>query len=113
MNAMSSMSSRGVEIPDSRPLASIARHTATEAHGPFLVDKSEERDRAEARGRKERLDARVRAVADKGESMPAGGRMIGRSEPWQRVLMKALRVASTDTTVFLEGESGTGKEVVA
>jgi transcriptional regulator with PAS, ATPase and Fis domain len=113
MNAMSSMSSRGVEIPDSRQLASIARHTATEAHGPFLVDKSAERDRAEARGRKERLDARVRAVADKGESMPAGGRMIGRSEPWQRVLMKALRVASTDTTVFLQGESGTGKEVVA
>jgi Nif-specific regulatory protein len=32
---------------------------------------------------------------------------------WQRVLAKALRVAPTDTTVFLQGESGTGKEVVA
>src|ERR1700736_1592415 len=41
------------------------------------------------------------------------GRVIGRSEPWQRVLTAALRVASTDTTVFLQGESGTGKEVVA
>jgi transcriptional regulator with GAF, ATPase, and Fis domain len=39
--------------------------------------------------------------------------MIGRSEAWQRVLTKALRVACTDTTVFLQGESGTGKEVVA
>jgi transcriptional regulator with PAS, ATPase and Fis domain len=72
-----------------------------------------ERDRAEARGRAERVDARVRAVADKGEALPARGRMIGRSEAWQRVLARALRVASTDTTVFLQGESGTGKEVVA
>jgi transcriptional regulator with PAS, ATPase and Fis domain len=72
-----------------------------------------ERDRAEARTRAERVDARVRALADKGESVSARGRMIGRSEPWQRVLAKALRVAPTDTTVFLQGESGTGKEVVA
>jgi transcriptional regulator with PAS, ATPase and Fis domain len=72
-----------------------------------------ERDRAEARGRAERVDARVRAVADNGEALSARGRMIGRSEAWQRVLAKALRVAGTDTTVFLQGESGTGKEVVA
>src|SRR6267143_798527 len=71
-----------------------------------------ERDRAEARGSAERV-ARGRAVADKGEALPARGRVIGRSEVWQRVLAKALRVASTDTTVFLQGESGTGKEVVA
>jgi transcriptional regulator with PAS, ATPase and Fis domain len=72
-----------------------------------------ERDRAEARGRAERLDARVRALADKGESLSTRGRMIGRCDAWQRVLAKALRVASTETTVFLQGESGTGKEVVA
>src|SRR5206468_3108431 len=72
-----------------------------------------ERDRAEARGRAERVDARVRALADRGESLSAHGRMIGRSDGWQRVLTRALRVAPTDTTVFLQGESGTGKEVVA
>jgi transcriptional regulator with PAS, ATPase and Fis domain len=72
-----------------------------------------ERDRAEARGRSERVDARVRALADKGESLPTHGRMIGRSDGWQRVLARALRVAPTDTTVFLQGESGTGKEIVA
>jgi transcriptional regulator with PAS, ATPase and Fis domain len=55
----------------------------------------------------------VRALADKGESLPSHGRMIGRSDAWQRVLTRALRVAPTDTTVFLQGESGTGKEVVA
>jgi transcriptional regulator with PAS, ATPase and Fis domain len=43
----------------------------------------------------------------------AHGRMIGRSEAWQRVLTRALRVAPTDATVFLQGESGTGKEIVA
>jgi Nif-specific regulatory protein len=72
-----------------------------------------ERDRAEARARSERLDARVRTLAEKGEPPSARGRMIGRSDAWQRVLAKALRVASTETTVFLQGESGTGKEVVA
>jgi DNA-binding NtrC family response regulator len=72
-----------------------------------------ERDRAEARGRSERVAARVRAVADKGEPIPGRDRVVGRSDEWQRVLTRALRVASTDTTVFLQGESGTGKEVVA
>jgi transcriptional regulator with PAS, ATPase and Fis domain len=72
-----------------------------------------ERDRAEARGRTERLDARVRALTDKREAMPAGVRIIGRSDAWQQVLAKALRVAATESTVFLQGESGTGKEVVA
>jgi transcriptional regulator with PAS, ATPase and Fis domain len=72
-----------------------------------------ERDRAEARGRSQRLDECVKALTQKGERLPAHGRMIGRSEAWQRVLTRALRVAPTDTTVFLEGESGTGKEVVA
>jgi transcriptional regulator with GAF, ATPase, and Fis domain len=69
--------------------------------------------RAEARGRSERVDVRVRALADKGEPLPSHGRMIGRSDAWQRVLTRALRVAPTDTTVFLQGDSGTGKEIVA
>jgi DNA-binding NtrC family response regulator len=72
-----------------------------------------ERDRAEVRARAERVDARVRAIGDKGASLPSHGRMVGRSDAWQRVLTRALRVAPTDTTVFLQGESGTGKEVVA
>jgi transcriptional regulator with PAS, ATPase and Fis domain len=72
-----------------------------------------ERDRAEARGRSERLIARVRAIADKSEPTTTRGRVVGRSEAWQGVLARALRVASTDATVFLQGESGTGKEVVA
>jgi DNA-binding NtrC family response regulator len=69
--------------------------------------------RAEARGRAERVAARVRTLVDKGEALPAHGRMIGRSDCWQHVLACALRVAPTETTVFLQGESGTGKEVVA
>ena len=38
---------------------------------------------------------------------------IGSSPAWQGVLAAAVRVASTEATVFLQGESGTGKEVVA
>jgi transcriptional regulator with PAS, ATPase and Fis domain len=74
---------------------------------------STDREQAEGRGRTERLDARVRTLADQEGAGSGRSRMIGRSEAWQRVLAKALRVAPTDTTVFLQGESGTGKEVVA
>ncbi len=72
-----------------------------------------ERDRAEARGRSEGVAVRVRTLSDKGEALPACGRIVGRSPAWQRVLTRALRVAPTQTTVFLQGDSGTGKEVVA
>src|SRR4029077_18570814 len=58
-------------------------------------------------------DARVRALAARREALPSDGRMIGRSDAWQRVLTRALRVGPTDATCFLQGESGTGKEVVA
>jgi GAF domain-containing protein len=43
-------------------------------------------DRAEARGRTGRVGARVRALTDRGEAVSGRGRMIGRSEAWQRVL---------------------------
>src|SRR5258706_2565712 len=98
--------------PDDVPTAQhIADYVAVAVAHEQLA--AAERDRAEARGRAERVDARVRALADNGEAVSAGGRMIGRSDAWRRVLAKALRVASTETTVFLQGESGTGKEVVA
>jgi DNA-binding NtrC family response regulator len=92
-----------------------ARHVAdymavSVAHEQLAAAES---DRAEARGRSERVAARVRAVADKGGSMTAHGRVVGRSDAWQQVLTRALRVASTDINVFLQGASGTGKEVVA
>jgi transcriptional regulator with AAA-type ATPase domain len=45
--------------------------------------------------------------------LPGRRAIVGRSNAWQCVLTRALRVASTDTTVLLQGESGTGKEVVA
>jgi transcriptional regulator with PAS, ATPase and Fis domain len=71
-----------------------------------------ERDRTEARARADRIEMQVRALADVGDVLPPG-RMVGRSDVWQRVLTRALRVAPTDTTVLLQGESGTGKELVA
>jgi transcriptional regulator with GAF, ATPase, and Fis domain len=89
----------------------IANHVAVAVAHERLA--GAERDRAEARARSERADARVRAVMDKGEALSGQRRIVGRSEAWQRVLTRALRVASTDTTVLLQGETGTGKEVVA
>lgn len=40
-------------------------------------------------------------------------KLIGNSEPMQRVKQKLLKIARTQAPVFILGESGTGKEVVA
>ena len=40
-------------------------------------------------------------------------RVVGKSEPMQRVFALVKRVAPTRTSVLLQGESGTGKELVA
>ena len=69
-----------------------------------------EREQPDARGRADRLDARIQLVAGGRD----GGRpAIGQSAEWKDVLRKATQVASTESTVLLQGESGTGKEVVA
>src|SRR5262249_15418681 len=52
-------------------------------------------------------------LTGKGGPVSSHGRIVGRAPAWERVLTRALRVASTDATVFLHGESGTGKEGVA
>ena len=69
-----------------------------------------ERQQTDARGRADRLDARIQSMAGGRD----GGRpAIGQSAEWRDVLRKATQVASTESTVLLQGESGTGKEVVA
>jgi len=67
---------------------------------------------ADAQARAERLEARVRMLADELDSK-THARVVGDSAEWKDVLKKAAQVAATDTTVLLTGESGTGKEVVA
>src|SRR6266446_4211753 len=59
-----------------------------------------ERDRAAVRRRAERLAGRVRALVDEGAVLPTDHRIVGRSDAWQRVLTRAMRVAPTDITVF-------------
>ena len=68
---------------------------------------------AEAHARAERLELRVRTLAEELDLKAGHGRAVGQSEEWKDVLKKATQVAATDTTVLLSGESGTGKEVAA
>jgi transcriptional regulator with PAS, ATPase and Fis domain len=68
---------------------------------------------AEAHARAERLELRVRSLAEELDLKAGHGRAVGQSDEWQDVLKKATQVAATDTTVLLSGESGTGKEVAA
>jgi DNA-binding NtrC family response regulator len=69
-----------------------------------------ERQQSDARGRADRLDARIQSM---GSGRDGGRPAIGQSAEWKDVLRKATQVASTESTVLLQGESGTGKEVVA
>ena len=89
----------------------IADHVALAVSHEQLAEAS--RQVAEARGRAERLELRVRSLVEELNLKAGHGRVIGRSEEWNAVLKKATQVATTDTTVLLAGESGTGKEVVA
>ena len=96
------------DVPAARHVAECVAVSVAHEHLAAV-----ECDRAEARGRSERMAAGVRALIDQGNALSTERRIIGQSDAWQRVLARALRVAPTDTTVFLQGESGTGKEVVA
>jgi transcriptional regulator with GAF, ATPase, and Fis domain len=89
----------------------IAEHIAVAVAHQQLA--TAECRRAEAHSRAERLAAQVRSLTDEGGATSGRATVIGRSDAWRKVLAEALRVAVTDTTVFLQGESGTGKEVMA
>src|SRR5206468_2434039 len=60
----------------------------------------------------ERLAATVETLARELESRDRG-RIVGASSSWKETLLRAGRVASSETTVLITGESGTGKEVVS
>jgi transcriptional regulator with GAF, ATPase, and Fis domain len=89
----------------------IADHVALAVSHEQLAEAA--RQVAEAHARAERLELRVRSLAEELDLTAGHGRAVGQSDGWKDVLKKATQVASTDTTVLLTGESGTGKEVVA
>jgi transcriptional regulator with GAF, ATPase, and Fis domain len=89
----------------------IADHVALAVSHEQLAEAA--RQIAEARTRADRLEARVKALAEELDARTGYARVVGRSQEWQGVLKAATQVASTDTTVLLTGESGTGKEVIA
>ncbi len=89
----------------------IADHVALAVSHEQLADAA--RQVAEVRARADRLEARVKVLAEELDGRKRYGRVVGQSPEWQAVLKAATQVASTDTTVLLTGESGTGKEVIA
>jgi DNA-binding NtrC family response regulator len=54
-----------------------------------------------------------RALQERLERMVKLDRLIGQSEPMQRIYFLVTRAAEADTTVLITGESGTGKELIA
>ena len=89
----------------------IADHVALAVSHEQLAEAA--RQVAEARTRAERLEVRVKSLAEELDLRAGHGRAVGQSDEWKDVLKKVAQVAPTDTTVLLTGESGTGKEVVA
>lgn len=63
--------------------------------------------------RTRQLKSEISVLRSELKSMGRFGKMIGTSEPMQRLYGLLERVAPTDATVFLVGESGTGKELAA
>jgi transcriptional regulator with GAF, ATPase, and Fis domain len=97
---------------DDVPIARrIADHVALAVSHEQLAEAA--RQVAEARARAERLEARVKFLAEELDLRAGHGRVVGQSSQWKDVLKKGSQVAQTETTVLLTGESGTGKEVVA
>ncbi len=88
----------------------IADHVALAVSHQQLAEAA--RQVAAARARADRLEWRVRSLAEELD-LRAGHGAVGESNEWKAVLKKAAQVASAETTVLLTGESGTGKEVVA
>lgn len=62
---------------------------------------------------KANLQFRIRQLEEQVQKRHGFDRIIGRSNPIQRAVALARKVAGTDTTVLLTGETGTGKEVFA
>ncbi len=89
----------------------IADHVALAVSHEQLAEAA--RQVAEARARAERLEFRVKSLAEELDLRAGHGRAIGQSDEWKEILKQVAQVAPTDTTVLLTGESGTGKEVVA
>jgi formate hydrogenlyase transcriptional activator len=89
----------------------IADHVALAVSHEQLAEAA--RQLADARARAERLEARVKSLADELELRAGHRRAIGESDDWTGVLKMATQVAATETTVLVSGESGTGKEVIA
>jgi transcriptional regulator with GAF, ATPase, and Fis domain len=96
------------DVPTARR---IADHVALAVSHEQLAEAA--RQVAEVRARAERLELRVKSLAEELDQKAGHGRALGESDEWKTVLKQAAQVASTDTTVLLAGESGTGKEVVA
>jgi transcriptional regulator with GAF, ATPase, and Fis domain len=89
----------------------IADHVALAVSHQQLAEAA--RQVAEARSRADRLELRVKSLAEELDLRAGHGRAVGQSEEWKAVLKQAAQVAPAETTVLLTGESGTGKEVVA
>jgi two-component system response regulator HydG len=62
---------------------------------------------------RKRLAERAARLQRELDSVARFGRLVGKSEPMQRLFALIRRAAQSQATVLLTGESGTGKELVA
>src|SRR5438128_347014 len=65
-----------------------------------------------ARAQVVKLTARTEAL-ERDAATRKGNRLVGDSEPIQKLLVQVKKAAASEATVIIHGESGTGKELVA
>jgi len=73
----------------------------------------EQQQRVQIEGRARHLEQRLTRLRHELGEQYGFDRIIGRTPALREALVRAAKVAATETTVLLTGESGTGKELVA
>jgi transcriptional regulator with GAF, ATPase, and Fis domain len=96
---------REEDVAQARHIAALL--TVAVAHQRLAEEARVDAVRVRTESREPR--GRVLGMAERGRT----GAPLGESSAWRTVLKRAMQVAATETTVFLQGESGTGKEVLA
>jgi PAS domain S-box-containing protein len=100
---------------DGEPIRTEATLSQIENRGApfFVLILRDVNERIEAERKIASLREETRYLRDEIRALSDRGKMIGRSNTFQKTLQRVAEVAPTDSTVLIYGETGTGKELIA
>jgi PAS domain S-box-containing protein len=102
-----------VDEEQSFPAEGSLSHYFLDGRSFFAIILRDIRDQIEAAHKIAALTSEREYLREELNSFEGFDNMIGKSEPWTRVLEQIRQVAESDACVLITGETGTGKEVIA